>query len=70
VKVLIERPIEKRMFPNWSMGFKEIDQPNFEAVNVILGWSKKLNSAEAKSTITKKVTEFLSEFQDDIQAAN
>lgn len=63
IQTLVERDIEERMFPDWSMGYEDVDENSFEAINTLLLWTKKIKSSEGAGRVV--VTRFLKSFLED-----
>lgn len=40
IKVLLKQNLEERVFPNWSMAYKEIDNSALSLIESVLPWQK------------------------------
>ena len=40
IKILLNQPMEERVFPDWSMAFKNLDNAALDIVNCIAPWQK------------------------------
>jgi len=50
IKILFNQPMTKRVFPNWSMAYKYLDDTALDIVNSIVPWQKLTDlSAQKKS---------------------
>jgi len=53
---LVEEPIEKRAFPDWSMGFEVL---NYKQIDHIPGYSKFMNSENPEELIKESTREIM-----------
>lgn len=51
IKILLNQPMKERIFPDWSMAFKNLDDVALDIVNCIVPWQKLISfPAQGKTT--------------------
>ena len=51
IKILLNQPMEDRIFPDWNMAYKNLDNAALDIVNCIVPWQKLVSvSANGKTT--------------------
>ena len=51
IKVLLKQKMIKRVFPDWSMAYKKLDDQSMDMVNSLVPWQKLINASNANVDI-------------------
>jgi len=54
IKILLNQPMSKRVFPNWSMAYKYLDDSALDLVNSIVPWQKLTNLSSQNKSVSNE----------------
>ena len=64
VKVILNQNVTKRIFSNWSMDYKEVDDKSLSLLNAILPWQNIINAADKDEFVPpEKILKVFQEFR-------
>lgn len=63
-KVLVKQDAQERIFPEWTMAYRKVDDITGELINTILPWQQLVEQTRANKKIPKeKILEVLKQFR-------
>lgn len=63
-KILVKQDVVGRIFDEWTMAYKKVDEINADIVNMILPWQEIVDQTRANHHITKdKILEIFKKFR-------
>ena len=64
LKILVKQDISERIFNDWSMAYKKIDEPDLNIINTILPWKSIVDDTQNRKAIAgDKILQIFKEFR-------
>lgn len=70
LKLLVKQEVKDRIFNDWTMAYKKIDEPDLNLINTILPWKSIIEDTQNRKTIpSDKILEIFKQFRYQLKAA-